>query len=204
MAFFRLGLGQEETPVVRGGGLMLRPPRLEDYEAWSSLRDSSRDFLRPWEPIWPVDDLTRSAYRRRIRRYQQEIQDDSAYPFFIFREGDLALVGGLTLGMVRRGVSQAATLGYWMGAPFAGQGLMTQAVRNVAAYAFDNLRLRRLEAACVPANMPSKRLLERVGFLREGYAREYLCINGVWQDHLLYALLRADARLESASDTRSP
>lgn len=204
MAFFRLTLASEESPVVRGHGVVLRPPRPDDFETWADLRDRSRDFLRPWEPIWPVDDLARSAFRRRIRRYQQEIQDDSAYPFFIFRESDMALVGGLTLGMVRRGVSQAATLGYWMGAPYAGRGLMTRAVRGVAAYAFEDLRLRRLEAACVPANVPSRRLLERVGFLREGYARQYLCINGVWQDHLLYALLRSDLRVEQAADTRSP
>jgi ribosomal-protein-alanine N-acetyltransferase len=203
MAFFRLTLASEEMPVIRGGGLMLRPPRLEDFEAWADLRDRSRDFLRPWEPIWPVDDLTRGAFRRRIRRYQREVQEDTAYPFFIFLEKDATLVGGLTLGMVRRGVSQAATLGYWMGAPHAGRGLMTAAVRSTCAYAFDSLRLRRLEAACVPGNTPSRRLLERVGFLREGHAREYLCINGVWQDHLLYALLRNDLRT-GRPDTPSP
>lgn len=204
MAFFRLTLASEELPSVRGHGLLLRAPRAEDYEAWADLRERSRDFLRPWEPIWPVDDLTRAAYRRRIRRYQREIQEDTAYPFFVFREADSTLVGGLTLGMVRRGVSQAATLGYWMGAPHAGKGLMTGAVRLATGYAFENLRLRRIEAACVPGNTPSRRLLERVGFLREGYAREYLCINGIWQDHLLYALLRADRRPEGRSDTPSP
>ena len=139
-----------------------------------------------------------------LGRYQREIQEDTAYPFFVFREADSVLVGGLTLGMVRRGVSQAATLGYWMGAPYAGKGLMTSAVGTAAGYAFDQLRLRRIEAACVPGNAPSRRLLEKVGFLREGYAREYLCINGVWQDHLLYALLRSDFRLERRADTRLP
>lgn len=204
MAFFRLTLASEETPIVRGQGLLLRPPRQEDYDAWAELRERSRDFLKPWEPIWPADDLTRAAFRRRIRRYQREIQEDSAYPFFVIREADQTLLGGLTLGMVRRGVSQAATLGYWMGAPHAGRGIMTGAVRLVCGYAFDNLRLRRIEAACVPSNAPSKRLLEKVGFLREGYAREYLCINGIWQDHLLYGLLRGDLRPERRPDTRSP
>ena len=66
----------EETPLVRGEGLTLRPPRQEDFEEWAELRERSRDFLRPWEPIWPVDDLTRGAFRRRIRRYQREIQED--------------------------------------------------------------------------------------------------------------------------------
>jgi [ribosomal protein S5]-alanine N-acetyltransferase len=204
MAFFRLTLANEEMPTVRGDGLLLRAPRAEDFEAWADLRERSREFLRPWEPIWPIDDLTRAAFRRRIRRYQREIQEDTAYPFFVFREADSTLVGGLTLGMVRRGVSQAATLGYWMGAPHAGRGMMTSAVRLATNHAFENLRLRRIEAACVPGNTPSRRLLERVGFLREGYAREYLCINGTWQDHLLYALLRMDVRPERRADTPSP
>ena len=67
-------------------------------------------------------------------------------------------------------------------------------MRAAAGYAFESLRLRRIEAACVPGNAPSQRLLEKVGFQREGYARQYLCINGIWQDHLLYALLRDDFR----------
>jgi ribosomal-protein-alanine N-acetyltransferase len=198
MAFFRLSLA-EESPVLRGRGLYLRPPRLEDHPAWASLREQSREFLRPWEPIWPSDDLTRTSFRRRIRRYQREIDEDAAYPFFLFRESDHAIMGGLTLGMVRRGVAQAATLGYWMGAPFAGQGHMTAGVRLAAGYAFETLRLRRIEAACVPHNLPSMRLLQRVGFQREGYARQYLCINGAWQDHVLFALLRDDLRLDTSS-----
>ncbi|PSC04650.1 30S ribosomal protein S5 alanine N-acetyltransferase [Alsobacter soli] len=200
MAFFRLPIAAEEPPSVRGQGLLLRTPRLEDFDAWSALREASREFLKPWEPIWPADDLTRSAYRRRLKRYAREIEEDAAYPFFLFRERDGALLGGLTLGMVRRGVSQAATLGYWMGQAFAGRGYMTAGVRLAAHYAFDTLRLRRIEAACVPYNLPSMKLLERVGFQREGYARQYLCIDGLWQDHLLYALLRSDF----APDTPSP
>jgi ribosomal-protein-alanine N-acetyltransferase len=76
---------------------------------------------------------------------------------------------------------------------------MTRAVRAAAGYAFETLRLRRIEAACVPNNVPSTRLLETVGFRREGYARQYLCINGVWQDHLLFALLRDDVRFDTGS-----
>ena len=200
MAFFRLTTPTEDVAVIRGEGVMLRAPRMEDYEDWAVLRDGSREFLRPWEPIWPADDLTRPAFRRRLKRYQREVQEDQAYPFFIFRERDGALLGGLTLGMVRRGVSQAATLGYWMGAPHAGKGYMTAAVRLAVSYSFETLRLRRIEAACVPTNTASRIVLERVGFRREGYARQYLCINGTWQDHILYALLRSEFRF----DTRSP
>ena len=113
-------------------------------------------------------------------------------PFLLFRSDDNALVGGLTLANIRRGVAQAGSLGYWIGAPFARQGYMTAAVRALVPFAFGTLRLHRIEAACIPANAASIRLLEKTGFQREGYAREYLCINGVWQDHLLYARLKDD------------
>jgi ribosomal-protein-alanine N-acetyltransferase len=79
-----------------------------------------------------------------------------------------------------------------MGAPFARKGYMTAAVRAVLPFAFTTLRLHRIEAACIPANVASMRLLEKTGFQREGFARQYLCIDGVWQDHLLYARLRGD------------
>ena len=149
-------------------------------------------FLKPWEPVWPVDDLTRPAFRRRLRRYADERHADQAFSFFIFSSITGEMVGGLTLSNIRRGVAQCCTLGYWMGEPHHGQGYMTAAVRAVIPFAFNQLRLRRIEAACLPSNVPSIRLLEKVGFAREGYAREYLCIDGTWQDHLLFALLKGD------------
>jgi ribosomal-protein-alanine N-acetyltransferase len=179
-------------PALIGDSVMLRAPQMSDHAEWSALRELSRNFLTPWEPIWPADDLTRAAFRRRIRRYAEDQRSDLAYPFFIFRNTDNALVGGLTLANVRRGCAQAGSLGYWMGAPYAGQGNMTAAVNTVLPFAFGTLRLHRVEAACIPANGASIRLLEKNGFQREGFARQYLCINGVWQDHLLFARLRDD------------
>jgi ribosomal-protein-alanine N-acetyltransferase len=132
------------------------------------------------------------AFRARLKRYSQDVRADAAYPFFIFRQSDGALVGGLTLGQIRRGVAQTASLGYWMGQAYAGQSYMSDAVRAMLPYAFNGLRLRRVEAACLPENEASIRLLERVGFIREGYARSYLCIAGAWRDHLLYAILAED------------
>src|SRR5512133_119320 len=117
MALFRLGTTTEPLHAIRGDGVYLRPLEARDYPAWAALREVSREFLAPWEPTWPADDLTKSAYRRRLRRHSEEMDRDEAYPFLIFREQDGALLGGLTLGQVRRGVSQTATLGYWMGEP---------------------------------------------------------------------------------------
>jgi ribosomal-protein-alanine N-acetyltransferase len=192
MAFFRTVNFNEAIPAVTGAGVSLRAPQSSDFAEWVSLRESSRDFLVPWEPVWPPDDLTRSAFRRRLKRYAEDQRGDLAYAFLIFRSGDNAMVGGLTLANVRRGVAQAGSIGYWIGAPFARKGYMTAAVRALIPYAFGTLRLHRLEAACIPGNTASVRLLEKTGFMREGYARSYLCINGTWQDHLLYARLKND------------
>ena len=192
MALFRLGPSIDEAHFIRGDGVYLRPGLMRDYDQWRWVREFSRDFLIPWEPTWNNEDLTRSAFRGRVRRYGDEIEKDRSYPFFIFRARDDVLMGGLTLGQVRRGVAQTTTLGYWMGKPHAGKGYMAKAVRAAAGFAFQTLRLHRIEAACLPHNTASIRLLEGVGFTREGYARANLKINGVWQDHVLYGLLEND------------
>jgi ribosomal-protein-alanine N-acetyltransferase len=191
MAFLR-ATPAFETPVIPGAGLFLRTPSIADYSAWAELRAESRAFLTPWEPTWPADDLTRTAFRRRVRRYQTEIRDDHAYPFFIFRQADYALLGGVTLSNVTRGMTQTATVGYWMGERHAGRGSMTRAVRALIPFAFGSLHLHRLEAACLPHNGASMRLLEKVGFQREGLARGLVCISGRWQDHIVFALLADD------------
>jgi ribosomal-protein-alanine N-acetyltransferase len=192
MALFRIGVVNDAANFIRGDGVYLRPGEMRDHAEWAALRETSRTFLTPWEPIWPADDLTRAAFRRRVKRHAEEIERDEAYPFLIFRETDDVLLGGLTLGQVRRGVAQASTLGYWMGERHSGKGYMSRAVRATVAFAFATLRLHRIEAACLPHNNASVRLLERIGFKREGYARSYLRINGIWQDHVLYALIETD------------
>ena len=189
MAFFRTVSFAEPLPTIEGAEVFLRAPQMSDYSEWATLREASRAFLTPWEPTWPADDLGRSAFRRRLRRYAEDQRADSSYAFFLFRKSDHALTGGLTLANIRRGVAQAGSLGYWIGEPFARRGLMSGAVRALVPFAFNSLRLHRLEAACIPSNAASIRLLEKAGFVREGYAREYLCINGLWQDHLLYGCI---------------
>src|SRR5262245_40869767 len=183
MAFLRTGFVQEIQPVLHTARLMLRPPAMNDYAAWAALRTESREHLVPWEPQWARDELSRSAFRRRLRQFQRDIREDQGYPFFIFHEHSGALLGGLTLCNVRRGITQAAALGYWLGRRHLGQGFMTEAVCAIAAFVFDDLKLHRLEAACLMHNRPSIAVLERSGFQREGLARRYLNINGNWQDH---------------------
>jgi ribosomal-protein-alanine N-acetyltransferase len=192
MVFFRTVSFGELIPAITGAGVMLRTPVASDYPEWAAVREASRDFLVPWEPTWPADDLTRGAFRRRLKRYAEDQRSDLAYAFLIFRSDDGALVGGLTLANIRRGVAQAGSIGYWIGQPFARKGYMTAAVKALIPFCFGTLRLHRLEAACIPTNAASIGLLEKTGFQREGYARRYLCIDGKWQDHLLYARLKDD------------
>ena len=198
MAFFRTINFTEPMPSIEGDGVVLRTPQMTDFEEWAALREISREFLTAWEPTWPIDDLTRSAFRRRIKRYAEDLRSDQGYAFLIVRYADGAPVGGLTLANIRRGVAQAGSIGYWIGLPYIRQGYMTAAVRAVIPFAFASLRLHRLEAACIPTNAGSIRLLEKTGFVREGYAREYLCINGTWQDHLLYGRLNDDSTTPGA------
>src|ERR1700722_6031220 len=155
MALFRITRAVDPAPLLRGAGLYLRPAQSDEYPAWASLRENSREFLIPWEPTWPADDLTRGAFRRRLRRQAEEIARDEAFSFLIFEDGSNLLLGGLTVGGIRRGVAQAATLGYWMGAAHARKGHMTRAVAVAVAFAFSMLRLHRLEAACIPSNIAS-------------------------------------------------
>ncbi|MBE7217524.1 MAG: GNAT family N-acetyltransferase [Caulobacteraceae bacterium] len=177
---------------LQGEGVRLRPPRMADHGEWAELRRRSREFLQPWEPTWPADDLSRAAFRRRLSIYARDQELGLGHPFFTFDAAG-ALVGGVNLRDVRRGVAQTGALGYWSGAPFARRGHTLAAVRAVRRFAFTRLGLHRLEAACVPENAASRALLLRAGFAEEGTARGYLKINGRWRDHLLFGVLREDA-----------
>ncbi len=188
-SYLRSAPGEESIHAER---VFLRPPKVADYEAWAELRAASREFLQPWEPTWPEDDLTLAAYRRRLRGYWRDMRSGLALPLFLFHADTHELLGGITLSGIRRGIAQAASMGYWIGARHARKGYMTEAVRAVVLHAFRGMRLHRVEAACIPENEPSRRLLLRCGFTQEGYARKYLRINGQWRDHLLFAILRED------------
>ncbi len=179
---------------LSGPRVYLRPPERRDQKKWSELRQGSRDFLEPWEPSWPPDATSRSAFRRRLVRLLEDWKDERACAFFILERDTDALLGGITVSNVRRGVAQSASIGYWIGEPYARQGLMSEAVQLTLNFCFETLGLHRVEAACLTANGPSRALLLKSGFKQEGMARQYLRINGQWQDHITFAILRADAR----------
>lgn len=179
-----------EAPVLEEEGLRLRLPRATDFEPWRVLRERSREHLRPFEPRWTAADLTQKAFNARLRRASRMAAEGSEFPFFLFEvsDGREALIGGLTLSNIRYRAACHASLGYWMGADHANRGYMTRAVDLLARFAFDKLALKRLHAACLPHNAASRRVLEKNGFVEEGFAEKYLQIDGRWQDHVLFGL----------------
>jgi ribosomal-protein-alanine N-acetyltransferase len=187
-----LSFRRSAHPAIETPRLRLRLPEMGDHVAWSQLRRQDERFLRPWEPTWSADHLSRKAFRDRVYWAWRAREDGRALPLFLIRRSDARLIGAITLDNVRRGPSQSGQVGYWIGEHFARQGLMTEALSAMVNHAFAALDLSRIEAACLPENAASRALLDRCGFVHEGVARGYLQIDGRWRDHVLYAILRSD------------
>lgn len=192
MAFIDIGLTQPSGPVLENGPVRLRPAVMNDYWAWAKLREESRAHLTEWEQDWTAEEVTAQAFRLRVKAYWREMKQGRAAPFLVFRRTDDALLGGVTLSHVRYGASCSASVGYWIGVDHLRKGYGTAAMEAALHHAFDRMGLHRVEAACQPANAASKALLLKTGFSKEGYARDYLNINGLWRDHLLFAIRASD------------
>ena len=173
--------------------MVLRLPVREDMRAWTALRVASRDFLTPWEPSWAADHLSDRSFAHRVSWARRSARDATGLPLFLVRH-DGVLLGAITLDNIRRGPAQTGTIGYWIGAPFAQQGFMREAIAGLVHHAFAVMDLSRIEAACLPENAASRGVLEKAGFKYEGVAQSYLQINGRWRNHVLYANLRNDRR----------
>jgi ribosomal-protein-alanine N-acetyltransferase len=175
---------------LEGNHILLRMPDVSDWQAWTKLRALSAAFLIPWEPLWPQDAVTQNFYMRQWRRFARRWVQDREYAFLIFRrevngqEG--GLLGGITITDIKRSVYQVGTLGYWMGAPFAGQGHMREAIELLVPFAFQQLGLQRLEATVMPENERSLRLLRGLGFREIGLSKHNMQIEGAWRDQLIF------------------
>ena len=174
--------------------MMLRPPVHSDFRAWATLREQSAEFLKPWEPSWSSDHLTRKGFVNRVYWANRSIAQGTALPLFLERRSDRQLLGAITLDNIRRGPAQAGTIGYWIGEAYSRQGFMREALTALVHHSFQVLDLSRLESACLPENSASRGLLEKCGYKYEGVAQSYLQINGRWRNHVLYANLRSDRR----------
>ena len=177
--------------VLAGRRVMLRALDADDYPDWREVRARCREWLEPWEPLPepgspdPVRDP--AAFRARCAAWSRQRHLDSAYPHGIFlAEG--RLVGEINLSGVQRGPFQAGHIGYWIDQDVAGQGIVPEALVVLLRFAFDDLRLHRIEIAIVPRNERSHRVVEKLGLRKEGVAERYLQIRGVWEDHVRYAI----------------
>ncbi|MEY2934932.1 MAG: hypothetical protein RL033_5681 [Pseudomonadota bacterium] len=170
--------------------LILTVPEERDAPALLAYAQRNDGPQRPWSPPTPVDAFTEHFTLRRIRDAQQQLAAGSHVRFwFRWRHDEHGpFVGALTLSGIALGPFRCARVGYHIDHECQGRGLMSEALRAVIRYAFDELRLHRLEASVIPSNERSVKVLERAGFVVEGYARKYLFINGQLRDHLLTSL----------------
>lgn len=174
------------TKILKGKKVWLRPPIEEDFEEFTSLNKASRKFHRGLTYA-PLDEKSFAAYL-----WRSEQKTDAC--FLICRREDDAIAGAINLSQIFRGIFQNAYLGYYLGAKFAGQGLMTEAIGLILRFAFADLKLHRVEANVQPHNAASIAILRKNGFTKEGFSRKYLKVGGRWRDHERWAIIAEDWR----------
>jgi [ribosomal protein S5]-alanine N-acetyltransferase len=170
---------------LRGERVTLRHLTAEDAPSLLAFMTENRGFLERWEPVREDGFFTLEAQAADIEAAAADAAADRRRAFGVFAGDDL--VGRLALNQIFRGVFQNAYLGYSIGERWNGRGLATEAVGLAIELAFGELALHRVQAAVMPRNAGSIRVLEKNGFREEGYAVGYLCINGVWEDHRIFA-----------------
>lgn len=184
------------TTRLETSRLLLRPPTRDDLQTLRELTARNADHLRPWSPASPPhrNPLAPTELRAQIERQREEWLKDRTYAFLIEHRDKHTLIGRMTLSQVVRGPLQGANLGYWIDREYQGNGLMTEAALKIVQFAFSSLQLHRIQAGTLPHNLASQKVLQKVGFRREGYAKNYLNIAGRWQDHILFALTIEDQK----------
>ena len=186
---YNIFLTKKENDLF-GKKVILRNPKKENWKEWAELRQGSRSFLQPWEPIWPTNFLTKELFIKFINMIETALKKKTGYNFFIFHKKTNNLMGGISLTNFKSEGYKSITIGYWMGKEYAGKGYMRDSLKIISNYCFIDLGLNRIEAACLPKNLKSKKVLLNVGFKMEGYAEKYLNINGKLEDHLLLAKIK--------------
>ena len=185
-----MALGERIPTQLRGRRVVLRPLAGTDFEAWREVRQRNRGWLLKWEPKPPPgapdDTESRPAFVARCGAREREWQMGSGYGFGIFVAG--AFAGEINLSGVQRGPFQNAYVGYWIDEAQAGNGYVPESLVVAARFAFEELGLHRLQVAIIPRNRASRRVVEKLALREEGIAHRYLAINGVWEDHIRYAL----------------
>jgi len=181
--------GKDEA--LGGPRVDLRPLTSTDFEQWRAVRERSREWLEPWEPLpdptSPDPATDPEAFKARCGAWERQRHFDTAYGYGMFVH-DGPFIGEVSLGSVQRGPFQSAFVGYWVDAEHAGQGYVPEGVAVILRSGFEELGLHRVEAAIVPRNTASRRVMDKLGLREEGLADRFLQIRGVWEDHVRYAI----------------
>lgn len=184
------GAHRASSLELLGRRVLLRPLVVSDFDAWREVRRRSRDWLVKWEPRplpgQPDATTDRRVFAARCGGRERERQLGTGYGFGIFVDGRFA--GEINLSSLQRGPYQNAYVGYWIDEAMAGHGYTPEAFVVVMRFAFEDLALHRLQASIIPRNTASRRVAEKLGLRNEGTAIRYLEINGVWEDHIRYAV----------------
>jgi ribosomal-protein-alanine N-acetyltransferase len=177
---------------ITGQKVILRPPQYSDWKVWADERKKNKLYLQPWEPLWSINELERSSFVKRVRMFERLSHNDQAYSFLIYKSDNEDFIGEVNISNVQRGIIQSCTIGYWIAKDCEGKGMMSESLELVKEFIFNELKLHRIEAACLPHNIPSLKLLLKNGFIKEGTARKLLKINDKWQDHTVLSFILDD------------
>ncbi len=183
-------VGSTHHVTLIGRRVVLRPIAVGDFDQWREVRRRCAGWLLKWEPLRPpgvpdpVED--RHAFAARCAARDREIQLGTGYGFGLFVDGVFA--GEINLNSIHRGAFQSGYIGYWIDERVAGNGYMPEAVVLVLRFGFEQLGLHRMQISIIPRNTASRRVVEKLGLRDEGIALRYLEINGVWEDHVRYAM----------------
>ncbi|HSO35661.1 MAG TPA: GNAT family protein [Labilithrix sp.] len=175
--------------------LVLRPPRTGDVTEIRRLLRSNHEHLKPWNPAPPVgeDPSSITEVSKTVLRQRRDWKHGASFVFMVaLRDRPERLIGKIALNGVMRGAMHGAYLGYWMAGEQQGKGLVTEGIAAVLDFAFGSAGLHRIQAAIMPRNERSLRVIEKLGFRREGYAERYLQIADKWEDHILFARTREE------------
>ena len=184
---------KKESVVLHGTKVFLRSPEFRDWREWSELRKFNMEYLKPWEPAWSPYELERGYFVKRVKFFDKLSNRDKAYSFLIFDSDKNKLIGEININNIQRGVVQSCSIGYWISENKMGLGYMRESISILKDFIFNDLKLHRVEAACLPRNMRSLRTLLKSEFEIEGHAKKYLKINGVWEDHILLSFIKHES-----------
>ena len=190
MTILRPFQSKKESMVLYGNKVFLRAPEFRDWREWSELRKFNMEYLKPWEPAWSPYELERGYFVKRVKFFDKLSNRDKGYSFLIFLNDKYKLIGEININNIQRGVVQSCSIGYWISENKMGLGYMRESISILKEFIFNDLKLHRIEAACLPRNMRSLRTLLKSEFEIEGHAKKYLKINGVWEDHILLSCIK--------------